>query len=208
MKKKLIALTLALLMLAGCGSTAAPEPTAAPEITETPQVETPEPTTEGAESNGVEVEKNLFSVELTIPAGLMGETTQKELDATAAENDGIKSITLNEDGSATYKMTKAAHKKMVDEMAEASQSSLDELVASEDNSITAIKANDDYSEFDVALSTEEVGLVEGITAMGLYMIGGLYNAFAGTNVDDIVVRFYNPAGELLSESDSSSFWDE
>ncbi len=208
MKKKMIALTLALLMLAGCGSAAAPTPTTAPEITETPQVETPESTPEEAENSGVEVEKNLFSVELTIPASLMGETTQEELDATAAETEGIKSITLNEDGSATYVMTKAAHKKMVDNMAEAAQSSLDELVASEDNCITDIKANSDYSEFDITLSAEEVGIVEGFTALGLYMIGGMYNAFAGTNVDDITVRFYDPAGELLSESHSSELGEE
>lgn len=208
MKKKLIALTLALLMLAGCGSAAAPDPTTAPEITEAPQAETPEPTQEATENNGVEVEKNLFSVELTIPASLIGETTQEDLDAAAAETDGIKSITLNEDGSATYVMTKAAHKKMVDDMAASARSYLDELADSEDNSITSIVANDDYSEFDVTLSKEEVGFVDGFTAIGLYMAGGLYNAFAGTDVDDIVVRFYNPAGELISESDSSEFWDD
>ena len=57
----------------------------------------------------IEVDENLLTVELTIPADFVGETTQEELNQTAKE-EGLKSITLNEDGSATYVMTKKKHK--------------------------------------------------------------------------------------------------
>ena len=73
----------------------------------------------------VKLEKEVFDVTLTIPAQYVGETTQEELDKTAKEN-GLKSITLNEDGSATYVMTKKQHKKMMADMADKINASLSE----------------------------------------------------------------------------------
>ena len=62
----------------------------------------------------IDVDKGVFDVVLTIPAELVGETTQEELDEKASEY-GYK-VTLNADGSATYTMTKSQHKEMLENM--------------------------------------------------------------------------------------------
>jgi len=57
----------------------------------------------------LEVDKGLLAVEVTISATFMeGE----DIDNVVAEakKDGIKDVTKNEDGSVTYKMSKAEHK--------------------------------------------------------------------------------------------------
>lgn len=44
--------------------------------------------------------------------------------------------------------------------------------------------------------------------MGFYMIGGMYNAFNGTSVDNIHVVFMNDAtGAVVSESNSADLAD-
>ena len=61
----------------------------------------------------IEVEKELFDVTVTVPADYVGDATQEELSK-EAEANGYK-IVLNDDGSATYTMSKSQHKKMMDE---------------------------------------------------------------------------------------------
>lgn len=56
----------------------------------------------------MKAEKNLLSVEVTLPASLVKDG-EAELDEEAKEA-GVKEITKNEDGSITMKMTKEAHK--------------------------------------------------------------------------------------------------
>ena len=76
----------------------------------------------------VEVDSGLFNVTITVPATFVEEgATQESLDATAKE-EGYKSITLNEDGSATYVMTKAKHKEMMDELRQQVNDSLEEMI--------------------------------------------------------------------------------
>ena len=66
--------------------------------------DTPSPSA-SSESQSVQVDENLLTVEITVPKEFVEEgTTQETLDASLA--DGIQSATLNEDGSVTYVMTK------------------------------------------------------------------------------------------------------
>ena len=72
----------------------------------------PEKKEEKSESNDkLEEEKNLLSVEVTLPASLVGDSAA-ELDQ-EAKDAGVKEITKNEDGSITMKMTKSAHKTLL-----------------------------------------------------------------------------------------------
>ena len=152
----------------------------------------------------VEVDENLFSVELTIPAEFMDGSTQEELDAAAKEN-GFKSITLHEDGSATYVMTKAQHKKMMGEMASSINTSLSEMIGSEDYpNVTGITVNDDFTKFTVTTSSTELSLTESISVMVFYTYGGMYNIFNGTPVDNVQVDFVNAdSGEIISSANSA-----
>ena len=150
----------------------------------------------------------LFSsgtVEITIPSDYIGEdVTQAELDAKVGQADGFKSATLNADGSVTYVMTEACHKKLMQDMAQQLDSSLTDMVGSKDYpNVTAIDASADYTKFTVTLSSDTVSLQESIMTLAFYMSGGLYHYFStGEPVDNINVRFLDQSGNLLQEANS------
>lgn len=157
-----------------------------------------------AKSEKIEVDENLFTMELTVPADFVGETTQEELDQTA-EEEGIKSITLNEDGSATYVMTKKKHKEMMKKIKSNIDEGLNAMIGSEDYpNFTKVEANKDYTSFTITTTSTELDFAESFSVLSFYMQGGLYNAFNGTPVDNIHVEFINAdTGEVISSSDSS-----
>lgn len=213
MKKKLLLTLLALtITCSGCGSKTSnldtsSESQAAETVAET------ESTTESDLSDlnslgDVKVEKELFDVVITIPADYVGETTQEELEEKAKDSD-IHSITLNDDGSATYVMSKSQHKKLMQEMADNINNSLTDIVNSDDYpNITDIKANSDFTNFTVTTTSTELGLTDSVSVMAFYMYGGLYAIFNGTEVDNIHVDFVNAdSGEIISSSDSSDMTD-
>lgn len=156
----------------------------------------------------VEVDKNLFNVELTIPKDFVGETTQAELDKTASEK-GYKSITLNADGSATYIITKKQHEEMLEELRASLEEGLNEMVTSGDYSFTDTEANDNYTDFTVKTSATELGLQDSISVMAFYMYGGMYNVFSGENIDNVHVTFVNAdTGDVISQADSKDMQDQ
>lgn len=209
MKNRTIALTLALLLvlsLAGCGSS---EPqTSATTQAATYSTTSTETTTgfEDLEAIGeLEVDQNLFTVEITVPADFLGEgITQESLDADVAASNYI-SAKLNDDGSVTYVMTKAVHDEMMVGVRDNIQQALDEMVGSEEfPSFTKVEANDDFTQFTVETTSTELGLVESFSVLGFYMFGGMYHAFNGTQVDDIAVTFINAdTGDTVGEAHSS-----
>lgn len=206
MKKKhlIIAATALALSLSACGSSAeTSQTTAAEQSTESTEAESTTERDDLEAIGDVEVDQNLFDVVLTIPADYIGETTQEELEAEAAEG-GYK-VVLNDDGSATYTMTKQQHKEMMDGIRDSINQSLNEMIGSEDYpNFTAIEANEDFTSFTVTTSASELSLTDGVSVIGFYMYGGLYNIFNGTPVDNIHVDFVNAdSGEIISSSDSS-----
>lgn len=209
MKNKFVLILLITsLSLAGCGAnnqtaTDAPQSSGAPE-TETVADSTEENVADINSLGDVEVEKELFDVNITVPADFVGEATQEELDK-VAEEKGFQSITLNEDGSATYVMTKSQHKKLMEETATNINDQLQEMVGSEDYpNFTDIKANSDFTEFTVTTTSTELDLTESFSVMAFYMYGGMYAIFNGETVDNIHVDFINAdTGNIISSSDSS-----
>lgn len=150
----------------------------------------------------IETENGLFYVSITMPAEFVGsDITQESIDANAGEM--YTSGKLNEDGSVTYKMTKKQHKAMLETIAQSIEDGLQELVDSSDYAFTKITHNDDFTQFDAYLSTEEVGFTEGFMAMGFYMYGGMYSLFTGRDVDNIAVNYYSASGNLISTANSS-----
>ena len=208
--KKLLAIILMagmLLSFAACGNTEKTEAPAADTAEEVVQQNTPEAEAESA--GGLEVDRGLFNVTLTIPAEFLDEgKSQADYDAEAKEN-GFKSATLNDDGSVTYVMTRAQHEEMMSEVRTSIDESLADMCSNEDYpSFVSIDTNSSFTEFTVTTTSEELGLMEGISVLGFYMIGGMYNAFNGTPVDNIHVVFVNDAtGAVISESNSADLAD-
>lgn len=141
--------------------------------------------------------------EVTIPPMFVGETTQEALNA-LAEEKGYEAITLNEDGSATYKMTAAQHKAMLSEMTKSMDETLAEMPKSEAfPNVVSIEANDDYTDFKIVTTNEELDITERFSVMMFYSYGGMYSAFKGEEVDNIHVSFINEAsGEVIEERNS------
>lgn len=153
-----------------------------------------------ASEDGLNVEKNLFSVTLTYPASMVDEgTTQDSLNNEISGIDGIKSATLNEDGSVTYIMTKAYHKQIVDDMAQTIDESMAEMVGSEDYpNFTNVEANEDYTVFTVTTKSKALSLDESLSLLQFYTEGTFYSVVSGNDADSIHVDFVNAdTGEII-----------
>ena len=150
----------------------------------------------------IESENGLFFATITVPADLLGEeVTQADLDMEAGKS--YISAILNEDGSATYKMTKKQHREMLDGIAEGIEDSILEMIDDSDYSIDKITHNKDFTSFDVHLDKDEVGLYDSFAALAFYMYGGIYGIFSGKDVENIEDNYYSPSGELISTGNSS-----
>lgn len=212
--KKTITVLLTVLMVTGvcgCGKKETAETQEIAEtVTETEKEETvtqeedaiDDPSWEVLEGLGmVETENGLFFVSITLPAELVGEEmTQEKIDAEAGTT--YTSGKLNDDGSVTYKMTKAQHKAMLDKLAESMETSLKDMTENGDFAVSEITHNADFTSFDVRLTTEDVGMSEGFLAMGLYMYGGMYGIFTGKKAD-ITVNYYSVDGDLIYTANSA-----
>lgn len=208
--KKLLCLLLSLsLLLCACGPKA-PDPSASKDDPpQTANQSDEESKTQdddlGLASIGdVDVDAGLFNVTITVPADFLDEgVTQENLDEQAKEK-GFKSITLNDDGSATYVMTKAQHEEMMDEIRQSIDGSLLEMASSEDYpSVVSIDANEDYTEYKITVNAEEVGLQESFLVLSLYVFGGMYHVFNGTEPGNINVQYVNETtGAVIQEANS------
>ena len=154
-------------------------------------------------SSSVEVNEGLFEVSMTVPADFVGENTQEELDASAAER-GFKSATLNGDGSVTYVMTKKQHDDFLKTLAQELDSSFDAMIGSADfPDITSIEHNADFTSFTVTTNNSELSMNESFSTLTFYIAGGMYTSFEGETTDNVHVDFVNAeSGETIGSWDS------
>ena len=139
----------------------------------------------------VEVDKGLLNVEVTLPASLFEGENLDEVIAQAKEEEGIKEVTKNEDGSLTYKMSKSAHKKMMAEMEKEIKASVEEMETSEDyTSIEKVEHNKSFTEFTVTVNKEafENGF-DGFALFGLAIQSMYYQLFDGASEEDYKTTF-------------------
>ncbi len=145
-----------------------------------------------------------YDVEITLPAEFMAQMPQEDLDE-AAENGEIHSVVRNEDGSVTIVMSKRQHEELMKELREQLKETLDELLESQEYSnFTKIEANSDYTHFTVTTTSTELGFAESISAMMLYIIGGMYAVISGASDVVITVDYVNAeTGEVIDSVNSS-----
>lgn len=158
------------------------------------------------DTDTLKAEKNLLSVEVTLPASLIGDSAA-ELDQ-EAKDAGVKEVIQNEDGSITMKMTKDAHKNLLASLKDGIDQGIDELLADKENfpSFESITYKDDVTEFNINVDPNTYGGLQSMAVMGLYIQGNLYQAFNAVPADQIktVVNFVNKdTGEIIESGDSS-----
>ena len=204
MKRLVVICTIITLVTVGCGASKSDS-----DINATfSQEENAEKVEET--SGAVEVDENILTVDVTISASLFGdeEITQESLDEEIADEDGIKSAKLNDDGSVTYTITKAKQKEMLIDMREDVAEYCQEIVDSEDYTFTSIDFNDDVTEFECILTNREPNIYESFAVIGLFMQGGLYNMFAGNEDFDIKVNYINEDSRDVIYTNTYKEWIE
>lgn len=147
-----------------------------------------EPAKSEQEEKGVEVEKGLRNVEVTLPASLIGEKDIDEL-VKEAKAKGVKEVTKNEDGSITYKMSKQEHEKMMQEMEKSVQKYIEETKNDENvSSIKDITHNKSFTEFTLSVDQEKYEKsFDRVAALGLGMSGLYYQVFSGESAEEAKV---------------------
>lgn len=202
--KRIVCFLITIVLLTGCGSANTEIENAKAEV-ENSVEETESDTTEEVldeSEEEIEVDDGLLAVEVTIPKDLAEDMTQEDADKLADE-EGFLSVTLNEDGSITYKMTKKKHGEFLAEM-KAELTDFSEYIGTEGyENVSDISANDDLTEFVVYTTSEELNMDESFLSMYFFVAGGMYSTFSGNSVDNIKVVYMNPdTKEVIKEVNS------
>ncbi|MBQ3898655.1 MAG: hypothetical protein II741_02305 [Lachnospiraceae bacterium] len=136
-------------------------------------------------------------ISLTVPGEYAAGATDDSLSETASDL-GYESITLNDNGSVTYVMTKAQHKEMLDNLRSGINQTFDKMIGSADyNKITSIEANDDFTYIKVNLSSKNADYKNSMSMIQFKTYFLLYNAFNGTPDAKLSVEYFNKDGELV-----------
>ncbi len=226
--KKAVAMLLALLLvlsLAACGGkTTETASTPAPAQAPAEATATPAPAEGSSEAAPVEVDKGTVPapeeseappevsepsvktdgdlVTITIPTDFLDSEESEEEIIAAAQEDGISSAVVNEDGSVTYTMTKETHEELLKELSGQIKDSINELMADEDASAAykSITYNDDYSQFEILADPELYEEGGKLDAMSFTMLGAYYQAYAGSENPGCTVIVKNAdTGEELEQ---------
>lgn len=146
---------------------------------------------EQPKDSGVNVDKGLLNVEVTVPASFFEGADLDQVIADA-KKEGAKEVTKNEDGSLTYKISKSDHNKMMDEMGTSITDSLEEMKTSGDYaSIKDITHNKKFTEFTLVVDKAAFeNSFDGFAVLGIGFQGALYQAFNGENADDYKVTVF------------------
>ena len=152
-------------------------------------------------SDTIAVDEGLLNVEITLPAEMFEgqDMTQVMEDAKA---DGMDDVILNEDGSLTYKMSKATHKELLKEMEVSMDEMMEEMITSEEfSSIKDVTANKDYDEFTLVVAKEQYE--SSFDAFSVFSIGlssMYYQLFTGVDAADYKVTLH-----LIDEATNEEF---
>lgn len=147
--------------------------------------------TEGEEqgNESIDVNKNLFGVEITLPASMFELSGQSVDEIIAdAKADGIDDVIINSDGSVTYKMSKAKHDEKMEELRTGFIETVDELTNGDFVSIKDVTYNKNFSEFTLVVDRASYESSFDIFAtFALGFTGMFYQLFDGENPDNIKV---------------------
>jgi len=157
-----------------------------------------------AEEKGesIEVDKGVFSVEITLPASFFKGQDMNDI-INEVEDDDIK-IILNEDGSVTYKMSKSKHNEFMAEVYNDQVEYIEEIKNSGDyKSVKDIIYNKTFSEITLIVDQEAFeNSFDGFVTLGLGISSLYYQLFNGISPDKYKVTIYFKnveTGEILGD---------
>ena len=172
----------------------------------------PSPTEESGSQ--VEVDKGLLNVEITIGADMLEtfDETAEEFKASLEENEEVdfKDVTVNEDGSVTFKMSKSGHNKMMDEMLKSIDSSIAEITQNKEDypNVIDITHDKDLLNWKIKMSSTEQNISESFLCFGLAIQSIFYHGFNGDKQADVVVDYVDEDGNIFDTWSSKSLEEE
>jgi hypothetical protein len=133
--------------------------------------------------DGISVDKNLFSVDVTIPASFYEDQklTQAGVEADAAKS-GFGKAKLNSDGSVSFRMSKAQHKAALADMKKSVDDYIQESVNESPKIFKKISYNSDMTEFNISVdkANYEDDFGAGFIGLGIAFQASFYQMFNGT----------------------------
>lgn len=153
---------------------------------------------------GVTVDKNLLNVVITIPASFYEGTkvTQEQLDADAAK-DGYGQAKLNSDGSVTWKMSKAEHKKVMMDFKKSVDDYIQEAVNESPKVFREVTYDSKMTEFRVKVDREqfEENLSAGFFGFGVAILAQFYQMFnSGTKNPQVAIQIFDVATNKIFDT--------
>jgi hypothetical protein len=186
MKKTAIFLIISMLLMTMAGCARKSDEQVSPENAENQNEE-------------VSVDKNLLSVEITLPPDFTGDMSDFDKEVYLDENPGISDVELLENGSMKLTMSRAKHKEIMEEMEESMLNSFNELMTDEESSyIKDIRASNDYKKVDVMVDREGYENAFDFSSMTIMFSVGFYHIFEGSDFE-LVLRYIDEATEEVIE---------
>ena len=154
-----------------------------------------------SEESGIEVDKGLLNVEITLPKMFFEDDELADIEA-EMENSHEANVTKNDDGSLTIKMSKKEHKQLMSDMQEEFVDTINQMIEAEDYpSIKDITYNRNMTELSIVVDREEFESgFDGFTLFSLGFTGLFYQIFDGKDIDKEKVTM-----KLIDEETSEEF---
>lgn len=181
---------IAMLVLAACG---APKKEAVQE----------DDTNHAQEESGIEVDKGLMNVEVTLPSSFFDEDELDSIEEKMKE-EANADVTQNDDGSITMKMSKSDHKKMLAEVKEEFDKSITQIIESEDfASIHDVEYNKDLSKIKLIVDKDTFeNSLDSFATLTVGISSMFYQALNGKDIskDKVMIEIIDQASkEVFSE---------
>lgn len=189
--KKILALSLvAIFILYGCSNAdeSQAEQDSPSSIQEEQQIDD-EDSRDSENDGGISVNEGLIDVELTLPASLIGDEFDGELDDEDRAR-GFKSVRINDDGSATFTISRSDYNKLLEETRNDIRQTVSEM-ANDFESIVEVSINESFTEAEMLVNRAQYEeSFDSFAAFGLYLQVAIYQAFEGKTEGDMQLTVY------------------
>ena len=229
MNKRLASLVIACALstsisLTGCGGSAEQASEAAPGTGSPSQSSSAATPAEGGSSESaaegdIEVDEGLLSTEVRLPMSLFmfgkdesaKPPTQEELQtAVDKEGRGIE-VTVNDDQTVTYRMSRGEYDRFKDELKKSMDTSIQETINKEANIYKSVTYSDDMSEFEIVVDRKALEDSWSFAGFGFLITAGFYQAFLGVDESErfVILNYVDEkTGEVFDTVDSRTLDEE
>ncbi len=130
----------------------------------------------------------IFGVKINIPKEISGNQTQEYMVKAFEDNEHIKDVIYNTDGSVTLVMGVLDRYLILHSLRQSFDEELEKLLNNKELKIYNIEHNDDFTEFNISIIRKDVALEDQLMAVGYFMYGEVFNIVKGLESDSINIK--------------------